>query len=141
MGVTGVGSVPRGGASAAALVLRFTESAIDAIPSAAGSFTVTFTDSAGAGTTLELTGTPTIDAPDSLGVTAELGAPNVLRISIVGADRFNIEPITVTGLGISAASDAALGPISAVVGAFSGSLAGGVANPVLPSPGMVVAGP
>jgi hypothetical protein len=47
----------------------------------------------------------------------------------------------VTGLGIRASADAALGPISATLGDFTGSLAGGVADPVLPSPGGVVAGP
>ena len=45
-----------------------------------------------------------------------------------------------TGLGISASPEAALGSINATLGAFTGSLAGGVANVVLPSPGSVVAG-
>jgi hypothetical protein len=65
----------------------------------------------------------------------------VLKVSIVGSDSLNIEPITVTGLGISASPEAALGPINATVGAFSGSLAGGVANSVLTSPGTIVSGP
>jgi len=47
----------------------------------------------------------------------------------------------VTGLGISASADAAPGPIGATLGSFTGSLAGGVANVVLASPGKVVAGP
>jgi len=64
----------------------------------------------------------------------------LLKVSIVASDRFNIEPITVTGLGIRASSEAALGSINATLGAFSGSLAGGTANVVLPSPGTVVAG-
>jgi len=140
VGVTAVGSVPRGGASGTTLVLRFMEPTIDAIPDAAGSFTVTLTDHAGVGATLAFTGTPVFDAPGSLGVSAELAAGNVLRISIVASDRVNIEPITVTGLGISASADAALGPINATLGGFSGSLAAGVANVILPSPGTVVAG-
>ena len=37
--------------------------------------------------------------------------------------------------------DAALGPITATLGGFSGSLVGGVANAVLASPGTVTAGP
>jgi hypothetical protein len=138
--VTGVGSVPRAGASATTLVLRFTESSVDAIPDAAGSFTVTLADSAGVGTTLVFTGSPTIDAPGSLGATAELVAANVLRISIVASDTFNVEPITIAGLGIGASSDAAVGPIGARLGDFTGALAAGVANVVLPSPGTVVAG-
>ena len=140
VGVTAVGSVPRGGASGTTLVLRFTEPSVDAIPDAAGSFTVTLTDHAGVGTTLAFTGTPSLDAPGSLGASAVLVAPNVLKVSIVASDLFNIEPITVTGLGISASPEAALGSINATLGAFSGSLAGGTANVVLPSPGTVVAG-
>jgi hypothetical protein len=138
--VTAVGSVPRAGASGTTLVLRFVESSIDAIPDGAGSFTVTLADSAGVGTTLVFTGTPSIDAPGSLGATAELSAGNVLRISIVAADILNIEPLTITGLGIGASDDAALGPVAAGLGDFTGALAAGVANVVLPSPGTVVAG-
>jgi hypothetical protein len=116
------------------------ESSVDAMPDGAGSFTVTLADSAGAGATLAFTGSPTIDAPGSLGATAELSAGNVLTISIVGADVLNIEPITVAGLGIGASDDAALGPVAAGLGNFTGALAAGVANVVLPSPGTVVAG-
>jgi hypothetical protein len=141
VGVTAVGSVPRGGASGTTLQLRFTESSVDAILDAAGSFTVTLADGAGVGTTLQFAGAPSIDAPGSLGVSAELVAGNVLRISIVASDIFNIEPITVTGLGIGASPDAALGPITAVVGSFTGAFAAGVANETLPSPGTVVAAP
>ena len=141
VGLTAVGAVPRGGASGTTLVLRFVESSVDAIPNAAGSFTVTLVDSAGVGTTLALTGTPSIDAPGSLGVGADLVAGNVLRISIVASDTINVEPITVTGLGIGASPEAALGAIGAIMGDFSGAFAGGVANAALPSPGTVVAGP
>jgi hypothetical protein len=141
VGVTAVGSVPRDGASGATLVLRFPESSIDAIKDAEGSFTVTLADAGGAGGTLAFTGAPALDAPGSLGAVAEIVGPGVLRISIVGADQLNVEPITVTGLGIGATAEAALGPISAVLGDFSGSLAGGVADPDLSSPGTVVAAP
>ena len=140
VGVTSAGRVPRGGASGTTLVLRFTEPSVDAILDAAGSFTVTLTDQAGVGTTLIFTGTPSLGAPGSLGASAELLAPNVLKVSIAASDLVNIEPITVTGLGISASPEAALGSINATLGAFSGSLAGGVANIVLPPPGTVVAG-
>ena len=141
VGLTAVGSIPQGGSSGTTLILRFTESSVDAIPDAAGSFTVTLADSAGVGTTLAFTGTPSIDAPGSLGVTAELVAGNVLRISIVASDVLNIEPIIVTGLGIGASGDAAVGPITAVVGDFSGAFAAGVANETMPSPGTVIAAP
>jgi hypothetical protein len=140
IGVTAVASVARGGVSAPTLMLRFTESGVAAIPDAAGSFTVTLADSAGAAT-LTFTGTPSIDAPDSLGVSAELVAGNVLRISIVASDTLNVEPMTVTGLGIGASDEAAIGPMRAVVGDFTGSFAAGVANETLPSPGTVVAAP
>jgi hypothetical protein len=49
VGVTPVGSVPRGGASGATLVLRFVETSIDAIPDAAGSLTVTLATAPAAG--------------------------------------------------------------------------------------------
>jgi len=139
--LTAVGNVPRDGASGTTLVLRFVESSIEAIPDAEGSFTVTLADAAGAGGTLVFTGSPALDAPGSLGAGAEIVGPGVLRISIVGADQLNIEPITVSGLGIGASGGAALGPIGAALGDFSGSLAGGVANLVLASPGTVVAAP
>ena len=141
VGVAAVGSVPRGGASGTTLVLRFVEPRVDAIPGAPGSLTVTLSDAAGAGTTLAFTGTPSLDAPGSLGARAESLGSNVLKISIRGSDAKNIEPITVTGLGISATPDASLGPISATLGDFTGSLAGGVANVILSSPGTVTAGP
>ena len=141
VGVAAVGSVPRGGASGTTLVLRFVEPSIDAIPPAAGSLTVTLTDAGGVGTTLAFTGTPSLDAPGSLGARAEFLGSNVLTISIRGSDAKNIEPITVTGLGISATADASLGPIRATLGDFTGSLAGGVANVILSSPGTVTAGP
>jgi len=141
VGVTPVGSVPRGGASSATLVLRFVEPSIDAIPAAVGSLTVTLADSGGSGSTLAFSGTPALDAPGSLGTKAGLIAGNILLISIRGSDSLNIEPITITGLGIRATPDAALGPITAMLGDFTGSLAGGVANAVLPSFGTVVAAP
>lgn len=141
MDVTAVGSVPRDGASGTTLVLRFVESSVDAIPDAAGSFTVALADAAGAGETLLFTGSPALDAPGSLGAGAEIVGPGVLRISIAAADRLNVEPITVTGLGIGASAEAALGPISATLGDFEGSLAAGAGSTTLPSPGTVVAGP
>ncbi len=139
--VTPVASVARGGASGTTLVLRFVESKIDAIRAASGSFTVTLADSAGAGATITFTGKPTVDAPGWMGATAQLVTGNVLRVSIAMSDRTLLEQFTVTGLGIRATAGAALGPIGATLGDFSGSLAGGVANVVLASPGTVVAGP
>lgn len=140
IGVTGVGTIPRGRSSGNTLVLRFMEPSPDAIPDGAGSFLVTLTDHVGDGTTVGFTGTASIDAPGSLGVIADLVANNVLKISIEASDRFNVEPITITGLGISASSTATLGSIDAVLGGFTGSLAAGVANDALPSPGTVIAG-
>jgi hypothetical protein len=139
--VTPVGPVPRGGTSGTTLILRFVESGVDAIPNAEGSFTVTLRDSAGVDTTLAFTGTPAIDAPGSLGATADLVAANVLKISIVASDMFNIEPIAITGLGIAAADGAALGPTTAELGNFAGALAPGVADEALAPAGTVVTGP
>ena len=141
VGLTGVGDVRRGGASGPTLVLRLTEASPDAIPDGPGTLVVSIADAASGPGTVSFTGTPAVDAPDSLGATAQLDAPNTLRISIVASDRFNIEPITVTGLAIAVSADAALGPMTATFGPFAGSLVGGVASPDLPSPGTVIAAP
>ncbi len=141
VGLTPVGNVPRGGASGMTLVLRFVEPSVDAIPGAAGSLTLTIRDASGSGGTLAFAGTPSVDAPASLGASARLVAANVLEVSIVASNRSYIDRITVTRLGIRATAGAALGPIGATLGDFTGSLAGGVANVALSSPGTVVAGP
>ena len=139
--VTGVGTVQRGGSSAPTLSLSFNEASVAAIPRGPGSFTVTLSDSAGTGAGLSFLGTPsTAKSPGSLGASATVSG-NVLTVEIVDSDTLNIEPIIVTGLGIAASSTAALGTIEATMGAFTGSLAGGVANDVLVSPGSVVSGP
>ncbi|HEX5148934.1 MAG TPA: hypothetical protein VFW02_07630, partial [Candidatus Limnocylindrales bacterium] len=76
--------------------------------------------------------------PGSLGVTVRYAAPNVLAIDIVASDRLNIEPITITGIGIRASASAAIGPLTASAGGFTGSLATGTPQDDLPSPGSVV---
>jgi hypothetical protein len=137
--VVSVGLIQRGAISGPTLVLRFVEPSVDAIPNAPGSFRVTLTDAANDGSTVSFTGTPTIGAPGSLGATTEFSAPNVLLISIVASDNVEVEPITITGLGIRATSTAAIGPIRAELDAFTGSLATGAPSNVLPSPGSVIA--
>jgi hypothetical protein len=139
MEVTGVGDVARGQTSSATMSLRFVKTNPDAIPSAPGSFRVTLTDRAGE-PTIDFTGTPSVVAPDSLGASAVLVAGNVLEIRISGSDPVNAELMTINGLSIKASATAALGPIRAAVGSFSGSLAAGVEATDLPSPGTVIAG-
>ena len=139
--VSPVGSIPRGGGSATSFALHVVESKIDAIAAAPGSFTLTVADSSGAGTTLAFTGTPSVVAPGWMGVKAEVVAGNTLRISVAMSDLTLLEQFWVSGLGIHAAPGAALGPIKATLGDFTGSLVGGVANAVLLSPGTVVTGP
>jgi hypothetical protein len=143
--VTSVGLITRGQHSPTTLVLSFLESSPSAIPDAPGSFRLTLTDAAGR-STVAFVGTPVVEAPDSLGarsvfVGSNVLGPNVLEVSIRGSDNWNFELITITGLGISTASTAALGPVRAVLSGFTGSLAVGVTRPGLPSPGTVVAGP
>ncbi len=123
------------------LVLAFTELAPAAIGAGSGSFWVILTDQAGFAGRLTFTGTPSIAAPGSLGATVTLSAPNVLTISILDSDSLNVEPMTVTGLGIRASSTAAIGPINASIAGCTGSLAGCTESSVLPSPGNVVAAP
>ena len=138
MEITGVGNVALGRTSAATASLRFFKTNPAAIPSAPGSFRVTLTDSAGQ-PTIAFAGAPSVVAPDSLGASAALVAGNMLEIRISGADPVNAELMTINGLSIKASATAALGPIRAVVGSFSGSLAAGVGATDLPSPGTVVA--
>lgn len=139
--VVSVGLISRGASSGKTLVLQFLESSVDAIPDAPGSFTVTLADHAGDGSTVEFVGTPSLVAPDSLGSTAGLVAPNVLLVSIVASDTRNVELMTISGLGISASSTAAIGSVNAELDDFTGSLATGAARNVLASPGSVIASP
>jgi hypothetical protein len=138
MDVVGAGDVARGGTSATTVSLRFLKTNPAAIPSAPGSFQVTLSDAAGQ-PTIDFVGTPSVVAPDSLGASATLVAGNVLEIHISGSDPANAELLTINGLSIKAFATAALGPITASVGAFRGSLAAGVDVTDLPSPGTVVA--
>ena len=136
--VVSVGLVARGASSAETLVLEFVETRPDAIPNAPGSFVVRLADRAGDPSGVAFTGTPQVVGPGSLGVTVTLAEPNVLRVDIVAADTFNVEALTITGLGISAGEGAAIGPLSAEAGDFAGSLKGGLVSTMLPSPGSVV---
>jgi hypothetical protein len=138
--VSAVGSIPRGGTSPTSFALHVVESKIGAIAAAPGSFTLTLVDSSGAGASLAFTGTPSVDAPGWMGVKAEVVAGNTLRISVAMSDVTLLEQFRVSGLGIHAAPDAAPGPITATLGDFTGSLAGGVAKRVLAAPGTIVAG-
>lgn len=136
--VSGVGDITQGGESENELTLHFTEPTQAAIGGGPGSFQVTLTDHAGLSETIRFAGTPSIDVPGSLGATATLSGPNVLRVDIVDSDSFNVEPITISGLRIKASPTAALGSINAVVSGCTGSLAGCTATNVLASPGSVV---
>ena len=138
--VVDVGVVPRGTTSTRTLELRFVESSVDAIPGAAGSFRVTLTDDTGDESTLAFVGTPSIDAPGSLGATASLLSPNVLVVSIENSDPLNVEPITISALAIQAYSTAPAGSIDVVLDQFSGSLALGVTGNTGISVGMITAG-
>jgi hypothetical protein len=139
--VVSVGQISRGASSGRTLKLQFLEASADAIPNAAGSFQVTLTDHAGDGSTVAFAGTPSVIAPDSLGATVSLVAPNVLLVSIAASDPFNVELMTISGLGISASSTAAIGSMNAKLDGFTGALATGAASDVLASPGSVTASP
>lgn len=134
----GVGDVQQGTDSASAFVLKLTELGVNAIPDGPGSFQLALVDAAG-NSSIAFVGTPTVDAPGSLGVTMRLVAPNVLLVSIVASDALNVEPITISGLRIRAAPTSALGPVRLQLGEFGGSLAGGTTGGDLPPIGTVVA--
>lgn len=139
--VVSVGTISRGSISDATFVLRLLEPGIDAIPNTPGSFRLTLFDNAGDDRTVSFVGEPSVTAPGTLGATAVLVGPNVLMVNIASADTALVELMTISGLGIRASPTAAIGPVNARLGDFSGSLAGGVAGNVVSSPGTVVAGP
>ncbi len=133
--VTSVGNIPRGG-SATGLVYTLTESSAGCLPNAAGSATIIIAPNGG-GTTVSYTGTPVVSAPGSLGATASASG-QTLTINWTGSDPLNIESITVSGLGISATTAAALGAISATLATTPGALlacfqAGGTASGTIAS--------
>jgi hypothetical protein len=125
--VVGVGNVPAGGTSAGALSLTFTEQTATSLGNAvlpltnpSGSFTVTLNQ---AGVTYS--GTPSVvGSTGSLGASASLIAPTVLKISIAGSDTNFVESILVTGLKLSAASGTAPVAITATMGTFTGAISG-----------------
>jgi len=131
-GVVSVGLISRGSASHQTLRLEFVEPSVSAIPDAPGALRVTLKDRDGNDSTVAFVGTPSVAAPGSLGATATLVMPNVLMVNIVASDEFNIEAITITGLGIEATEQAAIGPLVAKIGDFDGSLSGGLTRDVLP---------
>ena len=137
-GVVSVGLISRGSASRQTLRLELVEPSVSAIPDAPGALRVTLKDHDGNGSTVAFVGTPSVAAPGSLGATVTLVMPNVLMVSIVASDEFNIEAITITGLGIEATEQAAIGPLVAEIGDFDGSLSGGLTKDLVLSPGSVI---
>jgi hypothetical protein len=133
--VTSAGTVPRGGTSGGTATFVFTENAAACFAAGASpaALTVTINDVDGGDVTF--TGTPAVTAPGSLGATATV-AGNVLTINFAASDIANIEQITVSGLGIAAATTATAGAISATLG---GSQAACVASPT-PATGVVATG-
>jgi hypothetical protein len=136
--VTSLGDIGQATESELGLVVLFTEAAPAAISQGAGSLQVTLTDHAGLPDSLQFIGLPVVEGPGSLGATATLSGRNVMTISIVDSDPLNIEPMTISGLGIRASPGAAIGAINAVVSGCAGSLAGCTEMNVLRSPGNVV---
>ncbi len=131
--VTSAGSMSPGTTSVGTASFTLTENSVNGFPNASGTVTVTITDSASA-STVHFSGTPVLSAPGSLGATVALGpAGTSFTVTTRGADNLNIEPITVSGLRISADAGAALGPIKA---AMSGSLVGGIISPTTTATGI-----
>jgi len=137
-GVVSVGLISRVSSSRQTLRLELVEPSVSAIPDAPGALRVTLKDHDGNGSTVAFVGTPSVAAPGSLGATATLVMPNVLMVTIVASDEFNIESIMITGLGIEAAEKAAIGPVVAEIGDFEGSLSGGLTKDLVLSPGSVI---
>ena len=131
---TSAGNVLPGGSSAGTASFTLTENAVNGFSNAGGTLVVTITDTLGA-STVHFTGVPVLSAPGSLGATVALGSAGTsFNVATVGADNTNIEPITVSGLYISADAGAAAGPIKA---AMSGSLVGAIISPTATATGTV----
>ena len=121
--VTSAGSMLPGSTSAGTAAFTLTENSINGFPPAGGTLIVTISDSAGA-PTVHFSGAPILSAPGSLRATVALGSAGTsFIVTTGGADNYNVEQITVSGLRISADVGAATGPIKA---AMSGSLVAGV---------------
>ena len=132
--VTSAGNVLPGSSSAGTASFTLTENSVSGFPNASGTLVVTITDSANA-STVHFSGTPVLSAPGSLGATVALGpAGTSFVVTTSGADNANIEPITVSGLRISADIGAATGPIKAVM---SGSLVAGILSPTTTASGII----
>lgn len=132
--VVSAGSVLPGGSSVGTASFTLTESSVGGFPDASGTLVVTIADSA-SGSTVHFSGTPVLSAPGSLGATVALGPSGTsFVVTTAGADIANIEPITVSGLRISADVGAATGLISAVM---SGSLVAGILSPTTTASGIV----
>jgi hypothetical protein len=132
--VTSAGSVLPGSTSAGTAAFTLTENSVNGFPIAGGTLTVAISDSAGA-PTVHFSGAPILSAPGSLRATVALGSSGTsFIVTTGGADNLNIEPITVSGLRISADAGAAVGPVKA---ALSGSLVSGVLSPTATASGTV----
>ena len=118
--VTSAGNLPAGGISSGTATFQFIENSPAAYPPGGGTLTVTITDSAN-NSTVHFSGTPTLQAPGSLGATLTV-APNSFTVNAVASDTSNVEKVTVSGLAITADVGAAAGDIKATL---TGTLAPG----------------
>jgi hypothetical protein len=112
---TSAGNVAQGTTSVGTASFLFTENTIAALPNAPGSMTVTITPASPGLGSVAWAGTPVVSAPASLGASVTI-VGNVLNISIAGSDTANIETISITGLRVSASSDASPGAVVATLG-------------------------
>ena len=132
--VTSAGSMLPGSTSVGTASFTLTENSVNGFPNASGTLIVTISDSASA-STVHFSGTPVLSAPGSLGAAVALGpAATSFVVTTLGADNGNVEPITVSGLRISADGGAAAGPIKA---AMSGSLVAGILSPTTTASGIL----
>ena len=142
--VTGVGTVPQGGTSATAATFVFTESDINTLTTAGGSFSVYIWDKTGdctvapgvgvniAAATVHFTGTATQSGPGSMDLAPLVVGDNFFTVKTRNADPLNVESVTVAGLKIKADTTAQTGAIKACVyndtGIFAAAFATGTAT-------------
>ena len=114
---TSAGSVAQGATSTGTATILFTESSATALTALApGCLQVSITPAAPVVGTVTWAGTPVVSAPGSLGATASL-AGNILTVKITASDNANVETISISGLKVTASSDATPGAVVATLAA------------------------
>ena len=110
--VVGPVTVPRGGTSATAATIAFSETLPNEFPNGSFSITVAILDAAyGATVTFDQTSAPTLSKPDSVQATVAWAGASSFTITGTASSTGQVESMAVGSLRVKATGAAALGPI------------------------------